>query len=168
MFSFTFLNEAEFPQYARELFRILEGNMSVIAPTGLSFEENYQIWLPNMLKTLPDSDRRLILIRDLDTGELAGYFMYSLKKDVWYMEDIQFLPKYQKKYGIFRKLYGFVLAQFSTEPVFVEANAHRNNTVSNAILSKLGLVCVGTNRSGNSWHYRGSYADLLKWYRRSA
>ena len=33
------------------------------------------------------------------------------------------------------------------------------------ILGKLGLSIVGENKQGTSYHFRGTYADLLSWYK---
>ncbi len=45
-----------------------------------------------------------------------------------------------------------------------EAYAHKCNEKSQAILERLGLVQMGENKSGNSYYYKGPYADLRAKY----
>ena len=79
------------------------------------------------------------------------------------MEEIQFKPEYQGK-GAFRDLYGFVLSNIKIDIQFVEAYANIKNTKSIAILQKLGLLNIGLNKNGRSYHFKGKFSDLVKWY----
>lgn len=167
LISFSYLKYSDFPVYAPELFRILAGNMTLIAPTGNSYEEDYQFWLSCNQNQLRDSHRRLILIRMGNSEEVIGYFMYRLENSVWYMEEIQFLPAFQHSYGIFRSLYGYLLASLSEKPTYVEAYAHKNNEKSIAVLTHLGLSPLPSTPSRNSIHFRGLFSDLLRWYYRT-
>lgn len=76
------------------------------------------------------------------------------------MEEIQFKPEYQGR-NVFRALYGFLLLKEDIK--FVEAYANTSNHKSIGILEKLGLSKIGTNKNGNSYHFRGKYSDLIKW-----
>ena len=79
------------------------------------------------------------------------------------MEEIQFIPEYQGK-GIFRELYGFVLNNIRNDLAFVEAYASINNQKSIGILEKFGLSNMGFNKNGRSYHFKGKFSDLIKWY----
>ena len=80
------------------------------------------------------------------------------------MEDIQLAPSYQGRYGIFRALYGFVIAGLPDTVTTVKAYAGKNNAKSIAVLTRLGLSVIGENKTGRSYVYEGTYADLLKWF----
>ena len=81
------------------------------------------------------------------------------------MEEIQIRKTYQGKYNIFERIYGLALANISEDVDVVEAYANKKNTKSIAILGKLGLSIVGENKNGTSYHFRGTYADLLNWHK---
>ena len=57
MISFDILPKNEAENILPSLFRILHSNMSVIAPTGNSYKEDYRLWfmlLPQHLKRMHD------------------------------------------------------------------------------------------------------------------
>ena len=81
------------------------------------------------------------------------------------MEEIEFAPEIQGKGRIFRDLYSFVLPTLSGIDT-VEAYASKNNARSAGILLRLGLKYAGENKSGRSWHFHGTFTDLLHWHAR--
>ncbi len=105
MTAFEYLNKLEFSVISNEIFNILADNMTVIAPTGNSKEDDYKCWHDAVSSVLQSEERQIILIKDND--KIIGYFQYSTNTDTFMMEAIQFKPEYQGK-GIFRELYGFV------------------------------------------------------------
>jgi RimJ/RimL family protein N-acetyltransferase len=82
------------------------------------------------------------------------------------MEEIEFIPECQGQNNLFKQLYGFVLSILPENIVYVEAYSHKNNTKSQRILQHLGLEIIGENKSGKSYHFKGLYDDLKKWYYR--
>ncbi len=80
------------------------------------------------------------------------------------MEEIQFKPEYQGR-NVFRALYGFLLLNIRQDIKFVEAYANAANHKSIGILEKLGLSKIGTNKNGSSYHFKGNYSDLIKWFK---
>ena len=112
MIDFEYLNKADFCLYAQIVFDILSGNMTIIAPTGNSYEEDYKMWYSAVSGGLQKAERQIILIKDNEN--VVGYFQYYINEDTFMMEEIQFKPEYQGK-GIFRKLYGFVLENINQE-----------------------------------------------------
>ncbi len=79
------------------------------------------------------------------------------------MEEIQFKSEYQGK-GVFRKLYSFVFSNIKSDIDFIEVYANKNNVKSIGILEKFGLSNIGLNGNGRSYHFHGSYDDLIMWY----
>ena len=158
---FEYLNKADFSEFARQIFDILADNMTVIAPTGNSREEDFRLWYDAVSDSMQREERRIIFIKDGET--LAGFFQYYTDADTFMMEEIQFRPEYQGK-GVFRKLYGFILKNIRNDLEFVEAYASINNEKSIGILKKFGLSNIGLNKNGRSYHFKGRLADLVKWY----
>jgi len=161
MIIFEYLKKSDFSVVANVIFNILADNMTVIAPTGNSIEEDYRCWYDAVSVVLQREERQIILIKD--SGKIIGYFQYSINADTFMMEEIQFETEYQGK-GIFRELYGFVFSNINKDIEFVEAYASINNVKSIGILEKFGLSNIGLNKNGRSYHFKGRYSDLITWY----
>lgn len=158
---FQYLNKSEFRTVAQQIFDILADNMEIIAPTGNSREEDFVLWSDAVSDGLQRPERQIIFIND--NKNIVGFFQYYTNADTFMMEEIQFKPEYQGK-GIFRELFGFVVSHIREDIRFVEAYANISNSKSIGILEKLGLTNIGLNKNGRSYHFKGDYADLLKWY----
>lgn len=158
---FVYMEREVFGEYAERMFQILSGNMTRIAPTGNSIEEDRKTWIQAMTVQLADPERKVVLI--FCDGMLVGYFQYLVRDGVFHMEEIQFDAVYQGT-GIFRCLYGFLIGRLVPAPEFVEAFANKQNAKSIGIQRRMGMEVVGENRSGRSWRLRGRYEDLVKWY----
>ena len=159
--SFSYLNKSDFQTVARQIFDILADNMTVIEPTGNSREEDFVLWSDGVSDGLQREERQIILIKDNET--IVGFFQYYTNADTFMMEEIQFRPEYQGK-GVFRKLYGFILKNIRNDLEHIEANANVNNKKSIGILEKFGLLNAGLNKNGRSYHFKGRFVDLIKWY----
>ncbi len=160
--TFEYLNKADFTAISPVIFGILADNMELIAPTGNSRDEDYKYWYEGVGEGLKRDERQIILIKDNDC--IIGFFQYYTNPDTFMMEEIQFKSEYQGR-NVFRSLYGFLLLNIRHDIKFVEAYANTANHKSIGILEKLGLSKIGTNKNGNSYHFRGDYSDLIKWYK---
>ena len=158
---FEYLNREEYDKILPDLFQILHSNMSVIAPTNLSYDEDFKIWISNIYPSLQDDFRRTVLI-NVD-GMLIGYFRYSLNLSSLLMEDIQIISEYQGS-GVFSLLYKWLVKELPQSIETVEAYANMQNSKSIGVLEHLGLCYVGVNKTGKSFHYKGDYSSLLKKY----
>ena len=118
MISFEYLNKPDFSAFARQIFVILADNMTVIAPTGNSREDDFALWFDAVSDGLQREERQIILIKDNET--IVGFFQYYTNADTFMMEEIQFRPEYQGK-GVFRKLYGFILKNIRNDLEYIEA-----------------------------------------------
>lgn len=161
MIRFEYLNKPDLVNYAQGIFDILANNMTMIAPTGNSKEEDFKLWYDAVGNGLQREERQVVLIKDNE--DLVGFFQYYTNADTFMMEEIQFKPDYQGK-GVFRALYGFLLANIQADIEYVEANASINNKKSIGILELLGLSNIGMNKNGRSYHFKGEFCDLVKWY----
>ena len=161
--SFRYLQKPPSPAILEEIFTILAANMRVIAPTGLTYEEDRAQWLSCVPSALEKEARQMILIYDRD--ELIGFFQYYVTADraVFMMEEIQFKPAYHGS-GLFGDLYRYLLPRLPADIQAVEAYADKRNKKSLAVLAHLGLTVIGENKNGISYRLRGSYADLKQKY----
>ncbi len=161
MITFSFLNKNEFHQIAPVIFSILADNMEKIAPTGNTRQEDYHCWYSSVCEGLKKEERQMILIQDDE--KLVGFFQYFTNSDTFRMEEIQFHPDYQGK-GLFRPLCGFVKQNIRQDLAFADAYASIHNEKSIGILTKMGLKNTGLNKNGRSFHFKGNFEDLKKWY----
>ncbi len=164
MAKFEFLNKNLLFQYANRMFEIIADNMSVITPTEISRDEDFRLWYHYIGESIEKDNRKIILILENETNHMIGYFQYSTTVDAFMMEEIQIRNEYQSKDNIFRDLYGYVLKNISNDLLYVEAYANKLNHKSIGILGKLGLKVVGENKSGKSFHFKGSFEDLTAWH----
>jgi len=164
MLRFEVLDKSVFEKLSRCIFAILAHNMTAIAPTGNSYEEDYIGWNTAVSEGLQKEARSIVLIYFGD--DLIGFFQYYANPEgVLMMEEIQISPDYQGKgYGIFRELYRFLFSILPADIKSVEAYANKNNQKSQDILHHLDLQIIGENKNGNSFHYRGDFDNLKKWY----
>lgn len=161
MIKFEYLNKSEFSEYAQPIFDILSGNMTQIAPTDNTLEEDFRMWNRCIVEALQKDERQIILIKD--NGKIAGYFQYYTNEETFMMEEIQFKPQYQGK-GIFRELYGFVFENIKSDLKYVKAYANTSNKKSIGILEKISLKNIGLNKNGRSYCFEGEFENLVKWF----
>ena len=79
------------------------------------------------------------------------------------MEEIQIKKEFQGT-GLFSKFYQWLVRQLPKDILYVEAYANKKNIKSQNILKYLGLVEAGENKNGNSFYYKGKYADIVDKY----
>ena len=161
--SFRYLQKPPTPDVLDEIFDILATNMRVIAPTGMTYEEDRAQWLSCVPPALEKEARQILLI--YDQNELIGFFQYYVTADraVFMMEEIQFKPAYHGS-GLFGDLYRYLIPRLPEDIQAVEAYADKRNRKSLAVLAHLGLTVIGENKNGISYRLRGSYAELKSRY----
>ena len=163
MFEFRFADKLQIEQLLPGLFRILHSNMSIIAPTDNSYDEDYRIWSSYMIPAIKKVQRQIVLM--YVEGKLVGYFQYYINLDTnsLMMEEIQIGKEFQG-IGIFSAFYKWLVKQLPKNVKCVEAYANKKNLKSQGILKHLGLVELGENKNGNSFYYKGKYVDLINKY----
>ncbi len=159
--TFNFLKKSEFSEYAQKLFDILYTNMSVIVPTGDSYENDFNMWCSSFGKSFINREQRKIIIIKADE-QIVGFFGFNIVGDIFKMEEIQISPDYQSRYGIFRSLYRFTLDNLPDNLKYVEAYADIRNTKSAAVLKTLGLE-ITTTENGKFHCFKGKMKSLLEW-----
>jgi len=165
MVYFEYLNKSDFDNIEQRIFDILADNMTLIAPSGDSREEDHRMWYSAVCEGIKAEPRKIVLIKENGTDNIIGFFQYYVNSETFMMEEIQIVPRYWGRDNIFRNLYGFVLSHIVSAPLYVEAYANKSNAKSIEVLHHLGLSVVGENKNGNSYKFKGAFEDLVCWYR---
>ena len=160
-FVFRQMDSEDIPVYMNDIFAILASNMRAIAPTGDSYEKDFEIWSRYIVPAWLEGKNSVILILHEDV--LSGYFQYSVDDTTFRMEDIQFKKEYQGC-GLFTELYRYLTTIIPIQTKYVDAFADKRNIKSQEILKHLGLTVIGENKNGRSFHFKGEYKNLLKIY----
>lgn len=93
MISCRFLDKNEVQRFLPLLFSILHGNMSVIAPTGNAYDEDYALWSGAVDTAMQKENRQIVLIFNEDT--LIGYLQYLTNETTFMIEEAQVRPAHQ-------------------------------------------------------------------------
>lgn len=160
-YRFEFADKANIENLLPSLFEILHSNMSLIAPTGNTYDEDYKIWVSNVFPAMNKPQRQIVLM--YSGYSIVGYFQYYVSSELFMMEEIQIEKDFQGT-GLFSEFYKWLIRQLPDSITAVEAYSHKNNLKSQGILAHLGLTCIGENKSGNCYHYKGSYSSISEKY----
>lgn len=88
-FSFMQLNPTQTTTLLPQMFDILYANMSCIAPTGNSREEDWRLWQSYMAS---EQNRAQVILMYAD-DTLAGYFQYRIEGDTLCADEIEIRPQ---------------------------------------------------------------------------
>lgn len=160
---FQYLDKKDFTALSQQLFDILADNMSVIAPTGNSRQEDYRCWFSAVSDGLTREERQIILIKNGE--EIIGFFQYYITEDTLMMEEIQLKAEFHGKGKVFRNLYGFLFENIPGNLRYVKAYANKQNEKSISILQRLNLKIDTENKNSKSWLFSGDFTGLLSWYK---
>ncbi len=163
MGEFLFLDKQKLDVFLPRLFEILHSNMSLIAPTNNSYEDDFEIWSSHIIPAIQKEQRQIVLM--CVESELVGYFQYYINSDTdsLMMEEIQIKKEFQGT-GLFSEFYNWLIKNLPKDIMYVEAYANKKNLKSQSILKHLGLVESGKNKNGNSFYFKGAYVNLLNKY----
>ncbi|MBQ9744192.1 MAG: hypothetical protein IJW19_03615 [Clostridia bacterium] len=161
MYRFEHATKEELNALLPKLFEILHSNMSIIAPTGNTYSEDFEIWLSNVYPALMSTPREIIVM--YDESNIIGYFQYYINGALFMMEEIQIKQEYQGA-GVFSAFYSWLIQRLPMALQTVEAYANKLNEKSQGILTHLGLSQIGENKGGSCYHYKGDYKNLQNKY----
>lgn len=160
---FRTMEKQEYKNILPQLFHVLYTNMSSLAPTGCTYEEDRKLWLSYILPEL-DSGRKEIMLMVLGDS-VVGYGQYSITGDTLEMDEVELLPRYQRT-KVFYRFCQYMIAALPETVQFVSSYVRKDNFHSISIHEKLGMERLGENKSGTSWRYRGSRKNLEARFRR--
>ena len=156
-YRFEYAQKSEMSILLPKLYEILYSNMSLIAPTGNSYEKDFEIWYSNVYPAMMSSPREIVLM--YDENAIIGYFQYYVNGGVFMMDEIQIKWEYQGA-GVFSSFYSWLIQRLPAAIQSVEAFTSKQNQKSQGILEHLGLDQVGENKNGSCYHYKGDYKKL--------
>ena len=93
MIIYQLLDKNEVQRFLPLLFSILHGSMSVIAPTGNAYDEDYSLWSGAVATAMQKENRQIVLIFSDDI--LIGYLQYYTNETTFMIEEAQIRPAFQ-------------------------------------------------------------------------
>lgn len=157
MYRFEYAQKGELSGLLPKLFEILHSNMSLIAPTGNSYGEDFEAWYSSVYPAMMNSPREIVVM--YDGSNIIGYFQYYINGALFMMDEIQIKQEYQGA-GVFSAFYSWLIQRLPMALQTVEAYASKLNEKSQSILEHLGLSQVGESKNGSFFHYKGEYKSL--------
>lgn len=158
--TFQFYNKTQSADLLPKMFDILYSNMSRIAPTGNSYDNDKQEWL-SFMENAPFDGQQIILMYVNEI--LAGYFQYCIKDHTMVIEEIEIKPDYQRT-ALFYRFFKYAVNIVPKDTLYVEAYINKYNANSQAIAKKLGMQIIGENKNKSSWHLSGDVKEFTKRY----
>ena len=158
MITCQYLDKNEVRRFLPQLFSILHENMSVIAPTGNTYEQDYALWSDAVGPAMQKENRQVVLIFSDDI--LIGYLQYYTNETTFMIEEAQIRSAFQGR-GVIRSAFGFVAGFIPSNVRYAEAYANKKNTKSQSILERHGFARIGENKNGNSYHYQAECQAFL-------
>ncbi len=149
---FCYLNKSEKDHYLPQLFDLLYENMKVIAPSGLTYEQERTEWLEAVSPALEKPPRQIILC--FVAGELAGYMQYYIRDKLLMVEEIQLKKKYHRTL-LFYRLCKYLISVMPDDLQTVEAYADKRNRNSIRLMEKLGMQPCEPDADSPFVHMRG-------------
>ena len=160
---YVFLDKGEKDKWLPQLFELYYENMSVIAPSGIPYEEEKKEWFANVSPALDKAPRQVIMC--FDEGTLAGYIQYYTREKLLMIEEIQLKTQYQKTM-LFYRFCRYLMQQLPEEIEWIEAYAEKRNLNSQKIMLKLGMETVEEACASPFVHLRGSSEIAKKFFGR--
>ena len=111
MGEFLFLDKQKLDLFLPRLFEILYSNMSLIAPTNNSYEDDFEIWSSHIIPAIQKEQRQIVLM--YVDNKLVGYFQYYTNSDTdsLMMEEIQINKEFQGT-GLFSEFYNWLIKKY--------------------------------------------------------
>lgn len=157
MLKFTYLNKNEKEKFLPKLFDLLYANMSEIAPTNLTYEQEKMQWLGNVSPALDKSARQIIMC--FNDEELIGYIQYYINSKLLMIEELQLKQKYHRTLTFYRFCKHFI-GTLPTDIEHVEACADKRNINSQKLMQRLGMELIYS--SSEFIFLRGNADEMIK------
>lgn len=154
---FTYLNKQDKNFWLPQLFDLLYDNMSVIAPSGYSYEEERAKWLAAVSPALDKKPRQIVMC--IINGKPVGYIQYYIRQHLLMVEEIQIKKEYQNSI-LFFQLCKHLLSIIPEDLQTIEAYADKRNMNSINLMTKIGMLSLEDDDPSPFVHMRGS-ADRL-------
>ena len=157
MITYTHPDKTQKDQWLPRLFDLYYLNMSPIAPSGLSYEEERSQWLSAVSPALDKAPRQILLCCKDD--ELAGYVQYYTREDLLMIEEVQISPDCQHS-SVFRSLIRALIRLLPDGVRYVEAYADCRNRRSISLMERLGMTQLPQQEGPRFVHLRGCAGEM--------
>lgn len=154
---FTYLNKQEKDFWLPQLFDLLNDNMSVIAPSGYSYEKEKAKWLAAVSPALDKEPRQIIMC--IIHGQPVGFIQYYIRQHLLMIEELQIKKDYQKS-TLFFQFCRHMLSVIPQDLQTVEAYADKRNIHSVNLMKKMGMLALEDDASCPFLHMRGPAEKL--------
>lgn len=161
--SFRTMKQREQAEILPQLFGILYANMSQLAPTGCSFEEDQKIWLEYIMAALHSENKQILLM--FSDENLAGYSQFTINNDTVIIDEVEIKVRYQRTM-MFYKFCQYMVNHLPKNVRWFESYVRKDNDNSISVHESLGMKRTGENLSGTSWHYLGEIKKASMRFRR--
>ena len=159
MLTFTHLDKSQKDIFLPKLFEILYSNMKDLAPSGLSYEEEKNVWLSNVSPAIDKPPRQIILCFDEDT--LAGFMQYYVNGEKLVIEEAQLAEQYQRTTAFYR-MCKYLCIDLPETVTIIEAYADNRNLDSISMMKRLGMEPKEPVGSSQYLHFKGTTEPLRK------
>lgn len=146
-----------------QLFEILHENMTEIAPTGCSYEADWQLWCGYIAPRIETEDACVLLM--LVADRVAGYFQYRIEEGILWVEEVEIKPEFQMT-KLFYLFCCYLISWALPQIRYIKSYVHKDNRKSILIHEHLGMERIGENGKGTSWLYCGDAVKMATCVRR--
>ena len=157
MIQLSFMDKAQKDKWLPLLFDLYYSNMSKIAPSGLSYQEERAEWFCAVSSALDKELRKVILCTERD--EIIGYVQYYTRDDLLMIEEIQIAKKYHRTL-LFYRICKYLVTNLPSEIRYIEAYADKRNANSQSIMRKLRMIQKDSD--SKFVHLRGDAESVRK------
>ncbi len=159
-YNYIYADKAQIDSLLPSLFDLFYDNMSKIAPSGKTRDDEFSEWFSEVSPAMQKAPRQIVLM--LDGDKIIGYFQYYTRDTLLMMEEIQLRSEYHGS-GLFGEFFSWLVRQLPRSLQVVEAYANKPNIKSQEILNHLGLSRVESDVD-SLFRYRGEYSTLANKY----
>ena len=145
------------------LFEILYENMTAIAPTGYTYEEDWLAWSEYNTPRIESGEASVLLM--MVEEEIVGYFQYSIEENCLWAEEVEIKPEYQLT-KLFYLFCHYLVSWMLPDVQHIKSYVRKDNRRSILLHEHLGMERIGENRKGTSWLYCGDTVNMASCLRK--
>lgn len=131
------LDKTQKDRWLPKMFDLLHDNMNAIAPSGLDYHREKQLWLEEVSPALDKAARQVLLYTNGDA--LIGFVQYYTRDRLLMVEEAQIGKEYQRSVA-FLRLCRCLMNLLPADLERVEAYADRRNVKSIRLMERLGMA----------------------------
>lgn len=159
-----YLDKTRKEEWLPKLFDLLYENMGAIAPSGLTYEEEREMWMGQVSPGLEQPSRQIVFC--LTGDELIGYVQYYCRGRMVMVEEVQIKKQYQRS-PVLCGLCRYLIHALPFDLEILEAFADPRNRNSLNLMKRLGMERIEDPVSEPFLHFRGEYPRIRAFFVRT-